>query len=77
MIGELDVVATQSATDVLSRARPGFLAWALAALIVGTVVAVDPAGLVPTGPLRWTVITADDGRRARSRSCSTRSRFPR
>jgi O-antigen ligase len=61
MIDELDVVATQSPAAVPSRARPGFLAWSLAALIVGAVVAVDPAGLVPTGPSRWTVITLATG----------------
>lgn len=31
------------------------LAFALAALFVGVVIAVDPHGLVPSGPARWTV----------------------
>jgi O-antigen ligase len=61
MIGELDLVGAKPAAAVRSAARPGFLAWSLAALIVGTVVTVDPAGLVPTGPLRWTVITITTG----------------
>ena len=43
----------------MDRRRPcaasGALAFALAALFVGVVVAVDPHGLVPSGPARWTV----------------------
>jgi hypothetical protein len=38
----------------LTRA-PGALAMLFGALFVGTVVAVDPYGLVPSGPSRWTV----------------------
>src|SRR5207342_284346 len=50
MIGDLDVrVADPEARAPQPAGRADALAWALAALIVGTVVAVDPAGLVPTG----------------------------
>ncbi len=35
--------------------RPVALALVLGALFVGTVIAVDPSGLVPSGPARWTV----------------------
>ncbi|MEM8905011.1 MAG: O-antigen ligase family protein [Actinomycetota bacterium] len=31
-------------------------AWAAGALVVGSVVAVDPGGFAPFGPLRWTVV---------------------
>ncbi len=58
------------------------LAFALAALFVGVVIAVDPHGLVPSGPARWTVTAGDHGdrrvpvvraagaRRTRHRACS-------
>ncbi|HEV7527098.1 MAG TPA: O-antigen ligase family protein, partial [Acidimicrobiia bacterium] len=41
-----------------SEPRPFALALALSGLFVGTVVAVDPSGLVPSGPARWTVTLA-------------------
>ena len=56
MIDELDLEAERAVDTRPPRARAGAVAWALGALIVGTVVAVDPGGLVPTGPLRWTAI---------------------
>jgi O-antigen ligase len=61
MISPADLIQVEPIADIPQRARPGGLAWALAALIVGTVVAVDPAGLVPTGPLRWTTIAVTTG----------------
>ncbi|MDQ1481902.1 MAG: hypothetical protein QOI44_2763 [Actinomycetota bacterium] len=60
MISDLDRARPVS-TPEIGATRAGGLAWALAALIVGTTIAVDPAGLVPTGPLRWTVIMATTG----------------
>jgi O-antigen ligase len=60
MIGDLDR-ATPVAAAESSAPRAGGLAWAVSALMVGSVVAVDPGGLVPTGPLRWTVIAATTG----------------
>ena len=60
MIGDLDRATPVTAAEPRA-ARAGALAWSVAALIVGTTVAVDPAGLVPTGPMRWTVIAATTG----------------
>src|SRR3954469_3035487 len=60
MIGDLDRATPVPAAE-LSPPRAGGLAWAVAALLVGSVVAVDPGGLVPTGPLRWTVIAVTTG----------------
>ena len=60
MIGDLDRVTAASDGEIASPSAGG-VAWAIAALIVGTVVAVDPGGLVPTGPLRWTVIALTTG----------------
>jgi O-antigen ligase len=60
MISDLDRARPVSAPEI-AEARAGRLAWALAVLIVGTMIAIDPAGLVPTGPLRWTVITVTTG----------------
>ena len=60
MIGDLDR-ATPVPVAEPSAPRAGGLAWAVAVLIVGTTIAVDPAGLVPTGPLRWTVIAVTTG----------------
>ena len=60
MISDLDRARPVSAHGI-AGARAGGLAWALAALIVGTTIAVDPGGLVPTGPLRWTAITVTTG----------------
>lgn len=60
MTGDLDR-ATPVPPPTIGAPGAGGLAWAVAALIVGTVVAVDPAGLVPTGPLRWTVIAVTTG----------------
>src|SRR4051794_23633581 len=60
MISDLDRARPVS-TPEIGTTRAGGVAWALAALIVGTAIAVDPAGLVPTGPLRWTVIMATTG----------------
>src|SRR5690348_12627206 len=59
MIGDLDRATPESDCEVAPRADG--VAWAIAALIVGSVIAVDPAGLVPTGPLRWTVIALTTG----------------
>jgi O-antigen ligase len=59
MIGDLDRATPVSTAEIASPDTG--ISWAIAALIVGTVVAVDPGGLVPTGPLRWTVITAATG----------------
>jgi hypothetical protein len=54
--GVLDVVTSiEPAVPDVSSSRA--LARTLAALFVGAVVAVDPAGLVPSGPARWTVMT--------------------
>jgi O-antigen ligase len=61
MISDVDLVVAMPSADVPMPARRGGLAWVLAALMVGTVVAVDPAGLVPTGPMRWTTITVTTG----------------
>ena len=48
-------MATPEATVAGANGPRRPLALALAALFVGTIVAVDPAGLVPSGPTRWTV----------------------
>jgi O-antigen ligase len=61
MIGELDLMAATPTEEALAPPRPGLLGWSLAGLIVVTVVAVDPYGLVPTGPLRWTAIAVTTG----------------
>jgi O-antigen ligase len=62
MIGELDVETELPALDAnVAARRPPLLGYALAALIVATTIAVDPAGLVPTGPMRWTAITVTTG----------------
>ena len=45
----------ESTTTPLTGLARRPLAAALGALFVGVVVAVDPHGLVPSGPLRWTV----------------------
>ena len=58
---EVDLPVTAVPADVREPSRAGALAWALAALLVGSVIAVDPAGLVPTGPLRFTTITVTTG----------------
>jgi O-antigen ligase len=58
---ELDVAVAAPAGARPEPSRPGALAWALGALLVGSVIAVDPAGLVPTGPLRWTAIAITTG----------------
>jgi len=51
----LDIRET-TAPQETGPARPSrALAIILGALFVATVVAVDPYGLVPSGPLRWTV----------------------
>jgi len=57
MIDDLDVATACPPARVDVPRRAGGLEWAIGALVLGTVVAVDPAGLVPTGPMRWTVIT--------------------
>jgi O-antigen ligase len=49
-------ITTTPAVSAATARRP--LALVLAALVVGAVVAVDPSGLVPSGPLRWTVTLA-------------------
>lgn len=61
LISDVDLVVAVPTADVGTSTRPDGLAWVLGLLIVGTVVAVDPAGLVPTGPMRWTVITVTTG----------------
>ena len=61
MISDVDLVVAAPTADVATSARPDGLAWVVGMLFFGTVVAVDPAGLVPTGPLRWTVITVTAG----------------
>ncbi len=60
MIGDLDR-ATPVPAPAIGAPAAGVLAWGIAALVVGTVVAVDPACLVPTGPARWTVIAVTTG----------------
>jgi O-antigen ligase len=60
MIGDLDRATPVPAVEVSAR-RGGDLAWAIAALVIGATIAVDPGGLVPTGPLRWTVIAVTTG----------------
>jgi len=45
---------TASTTPALTGAHRRALGYALGALFVGVVVAVDPDGLVPSGPARWT-----------------------
>src|SRR5436190_6921476 len=60
MSGDLDR-ATPVPPSTTEPPGAGGLTWAVAALIAGTVIAVDPAGLVPTGPLRWTVIAVTSG----------------
>ena len=39
-------------------ARRSSVHWALAALIPATVLAFDPAGFAPFGPIKWTVVTS-------------------
>src|SRR4051794_32499919 len=60
MIGDLDR-ATPVPPPAIRAPGAGGIAWGVAALVLGTVVAVDPDGLVPTGPLRWTVIAVTAG----------------
>src|SRR5260221_12440537 len=47
----------ESTTTAVTGAarRPVAVAYVLGALFVGPVIAVDPSGLVPSGPARWTV----------------------
>jgi O-antigen ligase len=62
MIGDLDTHADVNSRGVQRpAARADGAAWSIAALVLGAVIAVDPAGLVPTGPLRWTVVTVTTG----------------
>ncbi len=58
---ELEPRESAASPDPPAPAPHAGLPWALAALMVGTVIAVDPRGLVPTGPLRWTVIAVATG----------------
>jgi O-antigen ligase len=48
----------EATTPTVNAAARRSLALVLGALFVGTVMAVDPSGLVPSGPLRWTVTWA-------------------
>ncbi|MDQ1476230.1 MAG: hypothetical protein QOE62_1459, partial [Actinomycetota bacterium] len=50
-----DIKETTAPAETGLTRNSGALAILLGALFVGTVVAVDPYGLVPSGPLRWTV----------------------
>ena len=65
MISDVDRLVVESIPEAPAPtptpSRAGGSAWVIAALLVGAVVAVDPAGLVPTGPLRWTAIALATG----------------
>src|SRR4051812_6270837 len=58
-VSALESLIARPDPEVLARSRA--LSYVLAALFVGTVVAVDPRGLVPTGPLRWTLVALGSG----------------
>ena len=75
-IGDL-APGTPALEEPAAAPRADGPAWAIAALVVGTVIAVDPAGLVPTGPLRWTVITVTTGRRDRDARLGAPVTLPR
>jgi O-antigen ligase len=61
MISDVALAAPMPATAEPTPTRAGGPAWVLAALFIGSVIAVDPAGLVPTGPARWTIIAVTTG----------------
>ena len=64
----------EATTPAVTDARVDVaLACSLGALFVGVVVAVDPSGLVPSGPARWTVLR--DAHGCRGVLCCSGSRY--
>ena len=51
----LDTMESTTPAVTGATRRPLAVAFLLASLFVGAVVAIDPSGLVPSGPTRWTV----------------------
>jgi O-antigen ligase len=57
----LDAMESTPEQAIPEDRRSRALALTIAALFIGTVAAVDPYGLVPSGPARWTVTTVLTG----------------